>query len=57
MSPPGKVLAGRSILVVEDEPLIASEIHAAFSAAVTSEGSSTERRDCFCIPHQWKKEN
>lgn len=28
-----RVLAGRSILIVEDEGLIASELHAAFSAA------------------------
>jgi hypothetical protein len=29
-------LAGRSILIVEDEPLIALEIHAAFNAAGAS---------------------
>ena len=36
MSANGRVLSGRSILIVEDEPLIALEVHAAFSAAGAS---------------------
>jgi len=31
-----RALAGRSVLIVEDEPLIALEVHAAFSAAGAS---------------------
>jgi CheY-like chemotaxis protein len=33
VSLPNSALAGRSVLIVEDEPLIALEVHAAFNAA------------------------
>jgi len=36
MSVPSRVLFGRSILIVEDDPLIALEVHAAFNAAGAS---------------------
>jgi DNA-binding response OmpR family regulator len=37
-----RVLAGRSILIVEDECLIASELHAAFSAAGANVASASD---------------
>ena len=40
-------LAGRSILIVEDEPLIALEIHAAFSAAGASIVSASDTREAL----------
>jgi DNA-binding response OmpR family regulator len=53
MSPPGKVLAGRSILIVEDEPLIALEVHAAFSAAganILTAADSEEAMGMISLP-------
>ena len=38
-------LAGRSILIVEDEPLIALEVHAAFTAAGASIVSAANRKE------------
>jgi CheY-like chemotaxis protein len=43
------VLAGRSILVVEDEPLIALEVHAAFNAAGASIVSASNRKEALRI--------
>jgi DNA-binding response OmpR family regulator len=42
MSLHDRPLAGRSILIVEDEPLIALEVHAAFSAAGASIASAVD---------------
>ena len=44
---PNKALAGRSILIVEDEPLIALEVHAAFSAAGASIMSAADSREAL----------
>ena len=44
---PNRVLAGRSILIVEDEPLIALEVHAAFSAAGASIMSAADSREAL----------
>lgn len=40
-------LAGRSILIVEDEPLIALEVHAAFRAAGASIISAADSREAL----------
>src|SRR5262245_34153483 len=45
MNQPSRFLAGRSILIVEDEPLIALEVHAAFSAAGASIVSAAGSRE------------
>jgi DNA-binding response OmpR family regulator len=42
-------LAGRSILIVEDEPLIALEVHAAFNAAGASIVSAANRQEALRI--------
>jgi CheY-like chemotaxis protein len=44
---PNRALAGRSILIVEDEPLIALEVHAAFSAAGASIMSAADSREAL----------
>ena len=47
------VLAGRSILIVEDEPLIALEVHAAFDAAGANIVSAANREEALrsiCLP-------
>jgi DNA-binding response OmpR family regulator len=47
------VLAGRSILIVEDEPLIALEVHAAFNAAganIVSASNSKEALRTISLP-------
>jgi DNA-binding response OmpR family regulator len=41
------VLAGRSILIVEDEPLIALEVHAAFNAAGARIASAANRKEAL----------
>ena len=43
------VLAGRSILIVEDEPLIALELRAAFSAAGASLTLASDAREALRI--------
>ena len=40
-------LAGRSILIVEDEPLIALEVHAAFNAAGASIISAADSKEAL----------
>ena len=40
-------LAGRSILIVEDEPLIALEVHAAFNAAGARVVSAANRKEAL----------
>jgi CheY-like chemotaxis protein len=45
--PTNRALAGRSILIVEDEPLIALEVHAAFSAAGASIMSAADSREAL----------
>ena len=40
-------LAGRSILIVEDEPLIALEVHAAFAAAGASIASASDAQEAL----------
>lgn len=40
-------LAGRSILIVEDEPLIALEVHAAFNAAGASIVSAAHKKEAL----------
>ena len=40
-------LAGRSILIVEDEPLIALEVHAAFNAAGASIVSAASKKEAL----------
>ena len=47
MRAPNGVLAGRSILIVEDEPLIALDIHAAFSAAGANIVSASDNREAL----------
>ena len=47
MRVPNGVLAGRSILIVEDEPLIALDIHAAFSAAGASIVAALDSREAL----------
>ena len=47
MRVPNGVLAGRSILIVEDEPLIALDIHAAFSAAGASIVAASDSREAL----------
>src|SRR5262245_33427808 len=42
-----KTLAGRSILIVEDEPLIALEVHAAFVAAGASIISAADAKEAL----------
>ena len=42
-------LAGRSILIVEDEPLIALEVHAAFNAAGASIVCAANRKEALRI--------
>ena len=42
MSLPSRALFGRSVLIVEDEPLIALEVHAAFNAAGASITSAAD---------------
>ena len=49
MRVPNGVLAGRSILIVEDEPLIALDIHAAFSAAGASIVSASASREALRV--------
>ena len=44
---PNATLAGRSILVIEDEPVIALEINATLSAAGASIASATNTRDAL----------
>ena len=44
---PNGALAGRSILIVEDEPLIALEVHAVFSAAGASIVSASDTREAL----------
>jgi CheY-like chemotaxis protein len=49
----GRALSGRSILIVEDEPLIALEVHAAFSAAgasIVAAGCSSEAMQMINSP-------
>ncbi|HEY7552779.1 MAG TPA: response regulator [Hyphomicrobiaceae bacterium] len=41
------VLAGRSILIVEDEPLIALEVHAAFRAAGANIASAADAQEAL----------
>ena len=41
------VLTGRSILIVEDEPLIALEVHAVFSAAGASITSAADAQEAL----------
>ena len=43
------VLTGRSILIVEDEPLIALELRAAFSATGASLTSASDAREALRI--------
>jgi DNA-binding response OmpR family regulator len=45
VSQPNRPLAGRSVLIVEDEPLIALEVHAAFSAAGASITSAADTQE------------
>src|SRR5262247_585794 len=45
VSQSNKALAGRSILIVEDEPLIALELHAAFIAAGASIVSAADSKE------------
>jgi DNA-binding response OmpR family regulator len=40
-------LTGRSILIVEDEPLIALEVHAAFNAAGASIASAANKKEAL----------
>ena len=40
-------LAGRSILIIEDEPLIALEVHAAFNAAGASIVSAANKKEAL----------
>ena len=47
MSLSSKALFGRSILIVEDEPLIALEVHAAFRATGASIVSATNTREAL----------
>ena len=47
MNVPNGALAGRSILIVEDEPLIALEVHAAFSAAGASIISAADSKEAL----------
>ncbi len=47
MRAPNGVLAGRSILIVEDEPLIALDIHAAFNAAGASIVAALDSREAL----------
>jgi len=47
MSPSRIALTGRSILVVEDEPLIALEVHAAFKATGASIVSAANTREAL----------
>jgi len=42
-------LAGRSILIVEDEPLIALEVHSAFSAAGARISSASDAKEALRI--------
>jgi DNA-binding response OmpR family regulator len=42
-------LSGRSILVVEDEPMIALEVHAAFNAAGANITSATNAQDALRV--------
>jgi len=47
MSPANRARAGRSILIVEDEPWIALEIHAAFYAAGASVASASDTQEAL----------
>lgn len=47
MSLHDRPLSGRSILIVEDEPLIALEIHAAFNAAGASITSAADTQEAL----------
>jgi CheY-like chemotaxis protein len=47
VSPPNRALAGRWILIVEDEALIALEVRAAFSAAGASIISAADSREAL----------
>jgi DNA-binding response OmpR family regulator len=47
MSTHDRPLSGRSILIVEDEPLIALEVHAAFSAAGASIASAADTQEAL----------
>jgi CheY-like chemotaxis protein len=47
VSQPNRPLVGRSILIVEDEPLIALEVHAAFSAAGASITSAADTEEAL----------
>jgi DNA-binding NtrC family response regulator len=47
MSLPNSALAGRSVLIVEDEPLIALEVHAAFNAAGASIISAADTQEAL----------
>jgi CheY-like chemotaxis protein len=51
MSATGRVLSGRSILIVEDEPLIALEVHAALSAAGASIVAATRSSEAMQMIH------
>jgi CheY-like chemotaxis protein len=47
MNTPNRTLAGRTILIVEDEPLIALEVQSAFSAAGASIMSATDSSEAL----------
>jgi CheY-like chemotaxis protein len=47
MNPSSKALAGCSILIVEDEPLIALEVHAAFRATGASIVSAANTKEAL----------
>ena len=47
MNLPNRDLAGRSVLIVEDEPLIALEVHAAFNAAGASIISAADTQEAL----------
>lgn len=47
MNPPNRALAGRSVLIVEDEPLLALEVRAAFNAAGASITSAADTQEAL----------
>jgi DNA-binding response OmpR family regulator len=47
MNRPNRTLAGRTILIVEDEPLIALEVQSAFSAAGASIMSAADSSEAL----------
>jgi CheY-like chemotaxis protein len=49
MNGPNKTLAGRTILIVEDEPLVALEVQSAFSAAGASIMSAADSSEALRI--------